>query len=316
VDLDGDGIKDILVACLGEFLPTDRRCGKVVWLRGDKSGRFTPITLLEGVGRVADVRAADFNGDGKLDLVVAVFGWRRVGSIVVLENRTTDWDNPLFVAHEIDPRHGAIHVPVADLNRDGKPDFVALLSQEHETIVAYLNEGNFRFRQEVIYTAPHPAYGSSGIELVDLDGDGDLDVLYTNGDSMDSNLIRSDHGVHWLENRGRFPFVHHRLTTMYGAHRAVAADFDGDGDLDVLAVSFLPEKMFPYQQDLDSIVLLEQVAPGKFVRHSLQQGACDHATCAVGDLFGTGRIDFATGNFTFSNRATDSLTIWRNLGKK
>src|SRR5262249_40869855 len=100
VDLDGDGIQDILVACLGEFLPTDRRCGKVVWLRGDKTGRFTPITLLEGVGRVADVRAADFNGDGKLDLVVAVFGWRRVGSVVVLENRTTDWSRPEFVPHE------------------------------------------------------------------------------------------------------------------------------------------------------------------------------------------------------------------------
>jgi hypothetical protein len=315
VDLDGDGIKDVLVACLGEFLPTDRRCGKVVWLRGDKAGGFTPITLLEGVGRVADVRAADFNGDGKLDLVVAAFGWRRVGNIQVLENRTTDWNRPVFEPHVIDPRHGAIHVPVADLNRDGKPDFVGLISQEHETVVAFINEGNFRFRQEVIYTAPHPACGSSGIELVDLDGDGDLDVLYTSGDSMDNNLIRPEHGVHWLENRGRFPFVHHRLTTMYGAHRAVAADFTGDGKLDVVAVSFLPEKVFPQRQDLDAIVLLEQVAPGRFVRHSLKRGACDHVTCAAGDVFGTGRMDFVTGNFTLSAGLSDSLTIWRNQGK-
>src|SRR5207247_1605153 len=49
VDLDGDGIKDIVVACLGEFLPTDRRCGSVLWLRGNKDGSFTPITLLEDV---------------------------------------------------------------------------------------------------------------------------------------------------------------------------------------------------------------------------------------------------------------------------
>ncbi len=315
VDLDGDGIQDILVACLGEFLPTDRRCGKVVWLRGDKSGRFTPITLLEGVGRVADVRAADFNGDGKLDLVVAVFGWRRVGSVVVLENRTTDWSNPQFVPHEIDPRHGTIHVPVADLNGDGKPDFVALISQEHETVVAFLNQGNFRFRPEVIYTAPHPACGSSGIQLVDLDGDGDQDVLYTTGDAMDNNLMRPEHGVHWLENRGRFPFAHHRLATLCGAHRAVAADFDGDGDLDVVAVSFLPRKVFPRQQDMDSIILLEQVAPGRFVRHALERGACDHVTCAAGDLFGTGRIDFVTGSFTLGDRVADSVTLWRNRGR-
>src|SRR5207249_2674166 len=60
VDLDGDGVKDILVANLGSMEPTDRRAGSVVWLRGSREGRFTPITLLEGVGRVADVQAADF----------------------------------------------------------------------------------------------------------------------------------------------------------------------------------------------------------------------------------------------------------------
>ena len=76
VDLDGDGVKDVLVAYLGSSEPTDRRTGSVVWLRGGPDGRFTPVTLLEGVGRVADVQAADFRGDGKLDLVVAVFGWR------------------------------------------------------------------------------------------------------------------------------------------------------------------------------------------------------------------------------------------------
>src|SRR5262249_19238176 len=99
VDLDGDGIPDILVACLGAFYPTDARVGRVVWLRGAADGSFTPVTLLEGVGRVADVRAADFNGDGKLDLVVAVFGWRKTGEVLYLENRTADWSRPEFVPH-------------------------------------------------------------------------------------------------------------------------------------------------------------------------------------------------------------------------
>src|SRR5262249_29172171 len=40
VDLDGDGIKDILVANLGSFKPTDERVGSVVWLRGAKDGTF------------------------------------------------------------------------------------------------------------------------------------------------------------------------------------------------------------------------------------------------------------------------------------
>src|SRR5207237_8018061 len=134
------------------------------------------------------------------------------------------WKHPVFAPRVLDNRHGATHVPVADLNGDGKPDFVALMSQEHETVVAFLNEGGGRFRKETIYTAPHPSFGSSGIQLVDLDGDGDLDVLYTNGDSLDAPyLLKPYHGVQWLENTGSFPFTHHRLADVYAARRPLAA---------------------------------------------------------------------------------------------
>jgi len=61
-------------------------------------------------------------------------------------------------------------IPI-DLNRDGHMDFVTLLAQEHETVLAYINKGtkDFTFEQKVIYAAPHPNWGSSGIELVDLE---------------------------------------------------------------------------------------------------------------------------------------------------
>ena len=186
VDIDGDGFKDILVANLGSFNPTDGLCGSVVLLRGGPDGNYTSHTLLEGVGRVADVRAGDFRGVNKLDLIVAVFGWQKEGSILYLENQTVEPSKPKFVKRVLDLRHGTIHVPVADLNGDGKPDFVALISQEHETIVVFLNsggrgEGGGKFRKEVLYTASHPGYGSSGIQLVDLNGDGKKDILYSTG---------------------------------------------------------------------------------------------------------------------------------------
>ncbi|HZU37654.1 MAG TPA: VCBS repeat-containing protein, partial [Gemmataceae bacterium] len=318
VDLDGDGIKDILVADLGNFFPTDDLCGRVVWLRGKPDGTYTPITLLANVGRVADVRAGDFFGHGKMDLIVAVFGWRYQGAIVLLENQTTDWNHPRFVPHVLDERSGAIHVPVCDLNGDGRPDFVALISQEHETVVAFLNEGGGHFRKETIYTAPHPAYGSTGIELVDLDGDGKLDVLYTNGDVFDDTTLKPYHGVHWLRNRGTFPFEHHLLTSMYGVHRAIAADFQGNGRKDIIAVSMLPPRLFPMRAEkkFDALVYLEQVKPGEFVRHSLEQVHCDHVSCAAGAWDGDGKIHFVTGNFTlFANDGIPAgVTLWQNVG--
>jgi hypothetical protein len=318
VDLDGDGIKDVVVANLGNFTPTDRHCGSVVWLRGRPDGTFTPFTLLDEVGRVADVQAADFRGTGKKDLVVGVFGWRTTGSILLLENQTTDWDHPKFVPQVIDARHGTIHVPVTDLDGDGKPDFVALISQEHETVVAFMNEGGGRFRPQIIFTGPHPAYGSSGIQLVDLNGDGELDVLYTNGDTLDQPYrLKPYHGIQWLENpgKGKFPWVHHPITPMYGVHRALAVDFTGTGRKDIVAVSFLPEEGFPTRkaQNLDALLYLERTGPDTFVRHSLEAGTCDHVTCAAGDLFGTGRADLVVGNFS-ADKGDPALTIWRNLG--
>lgn len=206
VDLDGDGIDDVVLACLGSFYATDDRVGSVVWLKGAADGTFKPITLLDGMGRVADVRAADFRGNGKLDVVVAEFGWHKTGSILRLENQTTDWTHPVFTPHVIDDRHGTTHVPVVDLNGDGRPDFVAVISQEHETVVAFLNEGNGRFRQETIYVAPHPSFGCNGVQVVDLDGDGDLDVLLTNGDSLDAPyLLKPYHGNYLARKRGTLP---------------------------------------------------------------------------------------------------------------
>jgi len=279
------------------------------------------VTLLEGAGRVADVQVADFNGDGKLDLVVAEFGKHHTGGVLYLENRTSDWSHPNFVPHVLDDRPGAIHVPVCDLNKDGRPDFVALISQEHETVVAFLNEGGGKFRKEVIYTAPHPAFGSSGIQLVDFDGDGDLDILLTNGDTFDPPyLLKPYHGIGWLENQGRFPFVYHPIAAMYGVERALAADLRGDGHLDIVAVSCLPGEFFPNraEQRLDSVLLLEQTAPGKFVKHSLETGTCDHFTCAAGAWNGDGKVHFVTGNFFQANSQpqADVVTLWTNRLRK
>jgi cytochrome c5 len=318
MDLDGDGRQDILVASLGNFFPTDDKVGKVVWLRSLPSGRFEPVALLEGVGRVADVEAADFNADGRLDLIVAVFGWRQTGEILYLENQTTDWSRPQFIRHTVDGRQGAIHVPVADLNGDQQPDFVALISQEHETVVAYLNQGDGSFHSETLFTAPHPSFGTSGIEVVDLDSDRDLDVLLTNGDVLDRPyLLKPYHGVQWLENTGGYPFAHRRLSPLYGASRAVAADFDGDGDFDVAAVSFLPRLEFPERDALrlPSIVLLEQTSKRQFQRHVLETAACDHFSCTAGDWDNDGRIDLAVGNFSWkrSQAFGDAAMLWRNV---
>ena len=241
-DLDRDGRMDVLVADLGGVMPGDHEKGSVVWLRQGSGGALAAITLAAGLPRVADVQAADVDGDGDLDLVVAAFGWRTVGGVLILENRTRDWSSPVFAPRVIDDRAGSIHVPVADLNADGHPDFVGLLSQHHESVSAFLNDGRGGFRSQAVYQAPHPTWGSSGLSLVDLDRDGDMDVLVTNGDMLDDFLLKPYHGIRWLENKGALRFEEHLLANLPGVHRALAADLDVDGDLDVVACAYVEFK--------------------------------------------------------------------------
>lgn len=325
-DLDHDGQLDLLLAELGSRLPEDHDRGRVSWLhrrnssdRDDVTNEWEAIVLHDKLGRVADVQSADFDGDGDDDLVVAEFGWRATGRILMLENEGMTDGLPKFRLRVLDDRHGTIHVPIVDLNRDGRPDFVALISQEHETVVAFLNEGNGEFRRETIMIPRDPAYGSSGIQLVDLDQDGDLDVLYTNGDSFDRKALRPYHGIQWLENRGEFPFVLHPLTTMPGVHRALAGDLDGDGDLDLVAVAFLPQTASAVDssgQPLASVIWMEQTQPGKFIRHPLEFSVCLHATCELADVDDDGDLDLVVGHFSEGETGRDRwLTTWVNEGR-
>ena len=322
VDLDGDGVNDVIVSNMGIHFPSDDRLGSVVWLRGHRDGTFEPVTLLDGVGRVVDVKAVDVDGNGKLDLIVAVFGWRQTGELILLRNRTTDWAHPVFEPEVLDRRHGAIQIEVADLNGDGKPDFVALFGQEHEQVVMFLNDGHGGFKSETVYAAPHPAYGSSGIQLVDIDGDGDLDILYVNGDTLDPPpLLKPYHGVQWLENTGGGKaFVPHRIGHLYGAMAAIAADFDGDGKMDVAAVTYLPADTFPDRADrqLPAVVLYQQTSPGEFTPHVLARGSCDHLTCAAGVLPGDRLPSLIVGEGCFLNqtRKLPAVTVWRNRGTR
>ena len=313
IDLDKDGLQDLLVGDLGSFQPADHTNGAIVWLRRGTNGEYTPIVLADRLGRVADVRAADFDGDGDLDLVAAVFGWRRSGSLILLENRTTDWKKPQFVAAELDRRHGAIHVPIADLNGDGKPDIVVLFAQEHETVVALINTGSGTFRTETIFEAPHPNWGSSGIELVDMDKDGDLDVLHTHGDTFDDFILKPYHGITLLENTGRYPYTARPIAALPGAHRAMAVDLDGDGDLDIAASAMVAGGGGPSEATLPGVVWLEQTAPHTWARHPIRIGTPAYATLDVGDTDRDGRPDIIVGAFAFGPPMDGVVDVWRNI---
>ncbi len=314
-DWDGDGLRDLIVADLGSFLPEDHDRGRVVWLRqrDDMPGEFSTTVLQGSVGRISSVEIADFDSDGHLDLLVAEFGWQSTGSIFWLKRAETGAAVEGLTKHEIDPRSGTIHIPIVDINQDGHPDFIALISQHHERIEAMINDGRGQFQSKLIYAAPEPAFGSSGIDLVDINEDGKVDVLYSNGDSFDSLILKPSHGVRWLENKGEYPFELHELGSFPGAHRALVGDFEGDGKKSIVGGAFFAKDVLRTQglEKTESLVIWKRDDGGNYTKHVLARGDCTHAAVCVADLDGNGRDDLVVGEFRDGNSGDNlALTVW------
>jgi hypothetical protein len=99
---------------------------------------------------------------------------------------------------------------------------------------------------------------------------------------------------------------------MPSVHRAMAADMDGDGDLDIVACALLPGASNADDATLPALVWLEQTKPGVFVRHTIEMGFPRHATLDVADVDGDGDVDIVTGSFSPDKPAKSWVQVWLN----
>ncbi len=308
-DIDGDGDIDLLVAMMGTILPNNDKIGAVVVLENVGEGRFTNRVLAEGIARVTDVEPGDFDGDGDIDLAVGQFGYD-VGEIRWMENRG-NWQ---FESHQLLDLAGTIHTPVGDLDGDGDLDFAAVVSQLWEEIYVFENDGQGQFDSHLVYGSTNEDFGSSGISLADLDLDGDLDVLYTNGDAFDyiPPGPRPWHGIQWLENRGEMEFEYHRIGDYPGAYFATAVDADKDGDMDIFLVSMFNDWS---DESAQSMSWYENDGAMGFTLHAIATEPTHLLAVASDDMDGDGWIDFVTGGmYTYPPFDRMSrVTLWRNL---
>ncbi len=291
----------LLIADLGSFLPADHQAGRVVWLRptGRTDQPYETEVLLTGRGRVADAAAHDLDNDGDLDILVSDFGWHETGQLLWLERVAPGPAKAgAFVPHILDDVPGTLETNVLDLNQDGRLDIVALVAQDQEVLMAYIRNDQGGYDMQALFSANDPAYGSSGMQWLDLDRDGDQDCLLTNGDSFDSFEVKPYHAIHWLENRGKLDFRPHEIMRLPGVHEAIGCDLDGDADLDILAAAFLPRDLRSALSDQPvGIVWLENDGQQNFRPRPLQVGTCSHPAICAGDFNRDGQIDIAVANF-------------------
>ncbi len=313
-DLDSDGNQDLLVTDIGFLRPTNKKVGSVVLLRNMGREHFEPIVLLKDVGRVACAEAADLDGDGDLDLAICVFG-HLDGKTVWLEQT----GNLEFIEHVLDDRPGAIHAFPIDADGDGDLDLAVALSQQFEEVLLYRNDGSGGFEMEVIFKAPVKYYGLSGIEPVDLDQDGDIDILFTNGDTLDFPEEQIDispnnfYGLAWLENDGFGNFVQHEITRYWGAFAVKAADLDNDDDLDLVLSGMQIVKVYP-EAEVQNLIWLENDGNQSFTRHTLDITVPPlMITLEVVDVDGDGVPEILGGSHDYMGREAGHRLVVFNI---
>ena len=193
---------------------------------------------------------------------------------------------------------------VTDLNRDGLPDILALITQGDEQIALFTNRGNLRFSYQVLLKFPS-VYGSSYLDLCDFNRDGYPDILYTNGDNADySYTLKPYHGVRVFTNDGRNAFKESHFFPMHGASMAKARDYDDDGDLDVAAISFFPD--FEKHPDRGFIYLENRA--GKLVPHVVSLAASGRwITMESADIDSDGDEDILLGALDFPTSVPEDL---------
>jgi hypothetical protein len=204
-DFNGDGNLDLAVTN-GNCVPTEfgLKCDvlTVSILLGNGDGTFRPHIDYATGTQPSSVAAGDFNGDGKLDLVIAN---TQDGTVSVLLGNG-DGTFQMQVVYPTTPAPAS--VIVADFNGDHKLDLAVGGSGG---VSVLLGNGNGTFQKQL--ASP----GSSPLATADFNGDGRLD-LFAGGDVLLGN--------------GDGTFVPH--TTYPSGSAAAAADLNGDGKPDLV----------------------------------------------------------------------------------
>lgn len=280
VDIDFPKNDSPRILTIGKFNPSDQKLGEFKPL-------FNKNINITNLPRPVNFATGDLNMDNKEDVVICGFG-HNTGQLLWYDNFDVEKEHVLKVSP------GSRKAIIEDFNHDNKPDIIVLMAQAYEQISIFYNEGNNKFQEKTILSFP-PVYGVSYFELADFNNDGHQDILLANGDNWDYSIIRKNyHGVRIYLNDGHNNFENSFFYPLYGASKAVARDFDNDGDLDIAASAFYYDDENPEQ----SFIYLSNDGNMNFKAFSTPEAASGKwLTMDVADYDKDGDIDIFLGSY-------------------
>lgn len=287
-DVDGDGHLDIVLA-KGRHWPLVNR----VLLGDGKGGIRDAYDLGPASDKSYSGRLVDLDGDGDLDVVIS--NDAPSPKLVYLN----DGKGRFTVGSEYgDPEWPMRNATVADMNGDGLPDIIAANRYGRGLGANYIciNRGAGTFDADCIPFSPEPA---TTITAADFNGDGLLDLLVPHRNGGQSRLYLGAKGAD-LAHLKSVPFGPADAQIRI----AEAADLDGDGTMDVVAID-----------ETKGVTIYPGKGDGTFgPPRAVGDTTVTPYALAVGDPNCDGQADFIVGNVEapstvyFNNGAGERFT--------
>ncbi len=275
-DIDNDGNLDLYVCGYVRYEPDNSGAGRSssqsgttvpytlnpasyepernLLFRNEGDGRFTEVALLYGLsnpgGRSLSALWHDFDQDGRLDVYVA----NDISDNALLLNRGDTFEDVSLAAWVADYR-GAMGLTAGDWNRDGDDDLFVThwVAQENALYDSRLAETSAAGNPQLTFSDLAAPLGLGqialhavgwGTEFGDFDGDGWLDLVVANGSTLETKeeprSLKKQPAMLLWNRRGEYfhdlaPSSELLATPRLGRGLALA-DYDLDGDLDILSV--------------------------------------------------------------------------------
>lgn len=265
-DLDGDGQTDILLS--------ESRMNKICWYKNLDGNSFGPEQIITTDAlNIRDVVVTDINGDGHQDVVSASSD---DGNLAWYEN--TNGLGSFSAANMVSYYAYYINnIDVGDFNGDGTPDIIST-SHADKKVAWYTNTnglGDFSQPQSLVSKMID---GTRNGYARDMDGDGDLDALYTY--YLDDNVDVFE--IRWKENTGAGVFTteHVIFTGSTDLYYITPTDVDNDGDTDIVTVF-----------NNTNLMLLKNNGTGTFTQQLFTFPVGNLGYLVVDDVDGDGDMD-------------------------
>jgi len=284
-DIDGDGDLDVLGAAYD--------AGQVAWWSNDGGNpiEWTKHVITYMFYMPHEVYAEDIDGDNDMDILCAsselhrINLWRNNGG------------NPIHWTEQVIGNNVSMakSVRAADIDGDGVMDVIGAGLGDNRVIWWKNNGGDPIYWTE--NTIDNTFYGSHRVEAIDLDNDGDQDIV---------GAAYLGHQVAWWRNDGGNPIMWTKQiigSNFINACVASAADLDGDGDIDVAATA----------QGSDEVAWWSNEGGDPIVWHESTIGNFNRVwPLYICDLDGDGDQDLLAGS---SHQGTNEVKWYENLGE-